>query len=324
VSSNGRKTFYNQVIAAYTGWVDSRNSYGQAVRFGDGSEIPQEFIKGLEAFMKDNAFVYRWERGMLVIVDNSVAYHSRQPFKGPRRIFAAIANGIKEIDLRQPAVSLTTGDSMPIMGLGLWKIPNDKCEQVVSEAITKAGYRLLDSACDYGNEVEVGLGIKKALAEGSVKREDLWVTSKLWNTYHRKEHVKAACLKSLQDLGLDYLDLYLIHFPIPLKFVPFEERYPPGWNYLADKAGMVGDPVSLAETWAAMEDLVREGLVRNIGVSNMGTSQIRDLLTYAKIKPTVLQIEAHPYLVQEKLVRFARSQGIAVTAFSNLGAGSYV
>ena len=160
----------------------------------------------------------------------------------------------------------------------------------------QSGYRLLDAASDYGNEQEVGLGIKKALADGLVTREQLWVTSKLWNTYHRKEHVRAACLRSLKDLGVDYLDLYLIHFPIALKFVPFEERYPAGWNYLADKAGMEEDSVAYEETWRAMESLVREGLVRNIGVCNIGTTLLRDVLNYATIKPSVLQIEMHPYL----------------------------
>lgn len=95
----------------------------------------------------------------------------------------------------------------------------------------REGYRCLDAASDYGNEKEVGEGITKAIADGVVKREDIWVTSKLWNTHHRKEHVKAACLKTLKDLNLAYLDLYLIHFPIALKHVPFETRYPAGWNH---------------------------------------------------------------------------------------------
>ena len=166
---------------------------------------------------------------------------------------------------------------MPAVGLGLWKIPNEKCEEVVYEAI-KTGYRLLDSAADYGNELEVGKGIKKALDDGLVKREELWVTSKLWNTYHHKEHVKAACLRTLKDLGLEYLDLYMIHFPIALKYVPFEERYPAGWNYRADKAGMEEDQVPYMETYQAIEQLVEEGLVRNIGVCNVGTALLREIL----------------------------------------------
>lgn len=99
-STNGRKTFYNQVIAAYTGWIDKRNIYGQAVKFGDGELIPEAFIKELESFMKTNACVFQWEKGSFVIVDNSVAYHSRQPFEGKRTVYASIADGTKEINLK--------------------------------------------------------------------------------------------------------------------------------------------------------------------------------------------------------------------------------
>lgn len=130
---------------------------------------------------------------------------------------------------------------MPSVGLGLWKIPKDVCSQVVVDAL-KTGYRCLDGACDYGNEKEVGDGIAKAIAEGIVKREEIWVTSKLWNTYHRKEHVREACLRTLKDLGLDYLDLYLIHFPIALKYVDPAVRYPPEWNH-TDTPGMIEDNV---------------------------------------------------------------------------------
>jgi len=179
---------------------------------------------------------------------------------------------------------------MPQVGLGCWKIGKDQIAQVTYDAI-KIGYRCIDEACDYGNEKECGEGIKKALADGLCKREELWVTSKLWNTYHRKEHVKNACLRSLQDLGVDYLDLYLIHFPIALKFVPFETRYPPEWFYdpsAADRRMEEDETCSYRETWEAMEDLVREGLVKNIGMCNIGTGMLREVLSYAKIKPTVL------------------------------------
>ena len=118
-------------------------------------------------------------------------------------------------------VTCASGDKMPLVGFGMWKIPKEETAQTAYDAI-KTGYRLIDEACDYGNEKECGQGIKKAIDEGIVKREDLWVTSKLWNTYHRKEHVEAACRKTLEDLGLEYLDLYLIHFPIALKYVPIE------------------------------------------------------------------------------------------------------
>ena len=123
-----------------------------------------------------------------------------------------------------------TGKSMPAVGLGLWKIDPGAVADAVYQAI-KVGYRHLDSAADYGNEKEVGEGIARAIADGLCSREELWVTSKLWNTYHRQEHVEAACRKSLEDLGLDYFDLYLIHFPIALSYVDFNDRYPPEWIF---------------------------------------------------------------------------------------------
>jgi D-xylose reductase len=214
---------------------------------------------------------------------------------------------------------------MPALGLGTWKIPRDVCAETVHAAIA-AGYRHLDCACDYGNEVEVGLGIARAIDEGLVTREDLWITSKLWNTYHRPEHVEPAIRRTLADLGVGYLDLYLIHFPISLRFVPFEVRYPPEWLFDPDAtpARMEFDDVPIASTWAAMQELVPAGLTRNIGVCNMTTGFLMDLLAGARIPPAVLQVEMHPYLTQERLVRFAAQNGIAVTAFSPLGAGSYV
>lgn len=190
-------------------------------------------------------------------------------------------------------LDLNNGTKMPMMGFGCWKVPNNKCCESIYNAI-KAGYRTIDEACDYGNEKEAGEGIKKAIDEGICKREDLFITSKLWNTYHRKEHVKMACKKSMEDLGVEYLDLYLIHFPISLKFVPFDVLYPPEWIDLSEMK-MVEDPVPYRETWEAMEELVAEGLVKTIGVCNIGTTMLRDVLTYAKVKPAVLQIEVHPY-----------------------------
>ncbi|MCH2186529.1 aldo/keto reductase, partial [Myxococcota bacterium] len=114
---------------------------------------------------------------------------------------------------------LKSGDALPVIGLGLWKIDPAETASVVAQAVD-LGYRHFDSACDYGNEKEAGEGLRGAMASGACRREDLWVTSKLWNTYHAEEHVRAACERSLADLGLDYLDLYLIHFPIAQKYVP--------------------------------------------------------------------------------------------------------
>lgn len=218
-----------------------------------------------------------------------------------------------------------TGNQMPAVGLGLWKIDADAVAEAVYRAI-KVGYRHLDSASDYGNEKQVGEGIAKAIADGLCSREDLWVTSKLWNTYHRQEHVEAACRRSMDDLGLDYIDLYLVHFPIALSYVDFNHRYPAEWIHdpSAENPGMELDAVPLSETWGAMEQLVQNGLVRQIGVCNYSASLLHDLMSYARIKPAMLQIESHPYLTQEPLLRTAQAYNIAVTAFSPLGSLSYV
>jgi len=214
---------------------------------------------------------------------------------------------------------------IPSMGFGLWKISQEDCATAVYNAI-KEGYRHLDSASDYGNEKQVGEGIKLAIEDGLCSREDLWVTSKLWNSFHAKEHVELALQKSLDDLQLDYLDLYLIHFPIASKFIPIETRYPPEW--IADPDGpnprLELAPVPLMETWQAMEAVYEKGLAKQIGVCNYNSGLLHDLMSYAKIKPSMLQIESHPYLTQEKLIRLAKQYNMAVTAFSPLGALSYL
>ncbi|MCU0710558.1 MAG: aldo/keto reductase [Pirellula sp.] len=222
-------------------------------------------------------------------------------------------------------ISLSNSQSMPAVGYGFWKVERADAPHLTYQSL-QLGYRHLDCASDYGNEAEVGDGIQKGLNDGVCKRDDLWVTSKLWNTYHRPEHVELACKRSISDLKCDYLDLYLIHFPITLRYVPFETRYPAGWFFDPNSPApcLEYDPVPIIDTWRAMEDLVTKGLVRNIGVSNFGVSLIRDLLTQARIRPAVLQIESHPYLTQSKLIRYCQAENIAVTAFSPLGAPSYV
>ena len=214
---------------------------------------------------------------------------------------------------------------MPAIGLGLWKIARDDTAEMVRSAIAE-GYRHLDSAADYSNEAEVGEGLQAALSDGLVRREDLWITSKLWNTFHRPEHVRAACERTLKDLRLSELDLYLIHFPIALQYVDFDTRYPPEW--IADPAAenpvMAPDAVPLSDTWGAMEELVHAGLVKEIGVCNYSTGLLHDLMAYSQIKPAMLQIESHPYLTQERLLRAAAQYDMAVTAFSPLGALSYL
>ncbi|OBZ87623.1 4-dihydromethyl-trisporate dehydrogenase [Choanephora cucurbitarum] len=215
-----------------------------------------------------------------------------------------------------------TGDKMPLRGFGCWKIDKKDAEDTVYQAI-KVGYRLFDGACDYGNEVEVGRGINKAIKEGLVKREDLFIVTKLWNTFHSKQHVRAAFDRQLKDWGLDYFDLYLIHFPIPLQYVDPSVKYPPEW-YVPGANTLTLERSPIHECWAEMEKLVEANLTRNIGIANFNCQAIMDMLTYAKIKPAVLQIELHPYLPQERLVKWVKDQGIQVTAYSSFGPTSYV
>ncbi|KAF8474240.1 NADP-dependent oxidoreductase domain-containing protein [Kalaharituber pfeilii] len=222
-----------------------------------------------------------------------------------------------------PTITLKpTGQQMPIVGFGLWKVNNDTCADTVYNAI-KTGYRLLDGACDYGNEKEAGEGLKRAIDDGLVKREEVFVSSKLWNTFHAKKHVKPAVKKQLADWGLQYFDLFLIHFPIALEYVDPSVRYPPGWAYDGENDIRYAR-VPLQQTWEALEELVDEGLAKNIGISNYQGSLVLDLLRYARIRPAVLQIEHHPYLVQKDLVDLAKAEDIAVTAYSSFGPQSFI
>ncbi|MEM9016799.1 MAG: aldo/keto reductase [Verrucomicrobiota bacterium] len=217
------------------------------------------------------------------------------------------------------------GGQFPTVGLGTWKIPHEILPGLIPDAVN-AGYRHLDCACDYGNEAAVGEGIRKAIDAGNCSRDDLWVTSKLWNTYHHPDHVRPACERSLSDLGLDELDLYLVHFPVTLAYVPFEERYPPGWFFDpdAENPSMKHVDIPYFETWGAMEKLVEDGLVKRIGVCNLGAAMLRDLKAYGRIQPAVNQVEMHPYLTQQNLLRYCQENEIVVTAFSPFGASSYV
>ena len=330
----GKKVFFNSMVAAFLGWVDCRNDPTKAVMLGDNTYVDATVIGDVAKFMERERVMLPWKKGDVMIVNNSLVMHSREPFERPRRIFASViekrpaektfANDIEKVVDQTPLGVLNTGDSLPMVGYGLWKVPKDVCKKMVVEAV-KAGYRHFDGASVYGNEKEVGEGFKEAFESGLVKREELWITSKLWNTYHRKEHVKAACLKTLKDLGLEYLDLYLIHFPLALKYVDIEgPNYPPAWSHPGAEGNVMQmDNVSLQETWQAMEELVDAGLVKNIGVANFNVGLLRDMLAYARIKPAVNQVELHPYLSQQKLVRFCREKSIHVTAYSSFGGASY-
>ncbi|KAL8400139.1 hypothetical protein RB594_000516 [Gaeumannomyces avenae] len=221
-----------------------------------------------------------------------------------------------------PNVKLNSGKEMPLVGFGLWKVPNDVCAEVVYNAI-KVGYRLFDGACDYGNEVECGQGVARAIKEGIVKREDLFIVSKLWNTFHDHDRVEPIVRRGLADWGIDYFDLYLIHFPVALEYVDPAVRYPPGWHYDAEGKEMRRSKATIQDTWTAMEKLVDAGLARSIGVSNFQSQLLYDLLRYARIPPATLQVEMHPYNVQQDLVRLCANEGIQLTAYSSLGPASF-
>lgn len=217
-----------------------------------------------------------------------------------------------------------TGAKMPLTGFGAWKVPKESCADTIYNAI-KTGYRLIDGAQDYENEKECGEGVKRAISDGIITRDDIFITSKLWNTFHAEEHVEKMLRRSLNDWGLDYFNLFLIHFPLPQKYVdPDTERYPPGNvnNLETGEAYYQNTPIS--ETWKALEKCVEKGLVKHIGISNFNAGLIRDLLTYAKIQPSVLQIEHHPYLTQPNLINYVKSQGIAITAYSTFGPQSFI
>lgn len=156
-----------------------------------------------------------------------------------------------------------------------------------------------------------------------VRREELFIISKLWNTFHEGPRVEPICKKQLADWGLDYFDLYYIHFPIALKYVDPEVRYPPGWTYEGDDDVQTAN-APIHETWAAMEKLVEKKLTRSIGISNFQGSLIMDLLRYAKIRPAALQIEQHPYLQQPTLTKWVQSEGIAIVAYSTFGPSSFL
>lgn len=155
-----------------------------------------------------------------------------------------------------------------------------------------------------------------------MKREELFLVSKLWNSFHDSDRVGPICKKQLQDWGIDYFDLFIVHFPIALKYVDPKIRYPPGWNDENDKLSTSKTPLSA--TWKAMEALVDEGLAKSIGISNYNAALVMDALRYARIPPATLQIEHHPYLTQETLLSLCKDNDIRVTAYSSFGPQSFV
>ncbi len=199
---------------------------------------------------------------------------------------------------------------MPALGLGTWQSEPGEVGAAVRQAI-EIGYRHIDCAPIYGNEPEVGQAIAAAISDGVVLREDLWITSKLWNNTHARADVVPALAQTLEDLQLDYLDLYLIHWPIALKEgVPFPET---GADFLSL------DDRPLEETWRGLQEGRAAGLCRHIGVSNFSAHKIQALLDCEGLGPEVNQVELHPFLQQNALLRFCTDHHVVLTGYSPLG-----
>ncbi|PAV73202.1 hypothetical protein WR25_14295 isoform D [Diploscapter pachys] len=225
-------------------------------------------------------------------------------------------------------IKLNSGYEMPLVGMGSWlgkdeevkfknfqqmKLTeiNIEMEKIMSDAFD-AGYRHIDTAFLYGNQKGIGKGILKVITDGKILRDDIFVTTKIWNTSHTYARAKEAIYENLRQLGLDYIDLMLIHWPMAFK--EGDDIFP-----LDSNGKVIEGEGHFFEAWKALEDSIEEGHVRSIGVSNFNHKQIERLLEKAKIRPAVNQVEMHPYYQQKKLRDYCKEKGIIVTAFSPLG-----
>ena len=201
---------------------------------------------------------------------------------------------------------------MPALGFGTL-IPDPVATKNATKAALEAGFRQLDTAERYRTEKEVGEAMQEVFKAGKIKREDVFIATKLWNNNHRPERAKPAFEASLKKLQLDYVDLYLIH--TPFAFQPGDEQDPrdANGNVIYDKG------VTLLDTWRALEGLVDEGKCKAIGLSDVGLEQVREIFEVARIKPAVVHVESHPYLPQWDLLDYCRKNGIVLQAFAALG-----
>ncbi|XP_068950279.1 prostaglandin-E(2) 9-reductase-like [Petaurus breviceps papuanus] len=213
-------------------------------------------------------------------------------------------------------VTMNDGNTIPVLGLGTYaprSVPKSEGERATKVAI-EVGFRHIDGAFLYENEKEVGQAIRAKIADGTVTREDIFYTGKLWNTFHRPELVRPSLEETLKSLQLDYIDLYIIHWPVSFK---------PGKKmFLTDEnLKFISDTVDLRDTWEAMEKCKDAGLVKSIGVSNFNRRQLEMILNKPglKYKPVCNQVECHPYLNQSKLLEFCKSKDIILVAYSSLG-----
>nr|XP_039247806.1 aldo-keto reductase family 1 member B1-like [Styela clava] len=210
-------------------------------------------------------------------------------------------------------VLLNSGTKIPVIGLGTFEAKPGEVGAAVEVAIDE-GYRHIDCALVYENETEVGSAIQKKIKEGKVKREELFITTKPWITYHAGR-IHDCCVRSLKRLQLDYVDLYLIHWPFSFQFVSETDHFP------ADKDGktLFDEITHYSDVWKEMEKLQQSGLVKAIGVCNFNKYQLKRLLKDARISPAVHQFENNPYLDQEDMIKFCQANGIVVTASSPFG-----
>ncbi|XP_072811167.1 dihydrodiol dehydrogenase 3-like [Vicugna pacos] len=220
------------------------------------------------------------------------------------------------MDPKHQRRELNDGHFIPVLGFGTYapeEVPKSEALEATKFAID-AGFRHIDCAYMYQNEEQVGQAIRSKIADGTVKREDIFYTSKLWATFLRPELVRPVLEKSLKDLQLDYVDLYIIHFPVAMK--PGEDPLPKDEN-----GKLIFDTVDLCSTWEAMEKCKDAGLAKSIGVSNFNHKQLEKILNKPglKHKPVCNQVECHPYLNQSKLLDFCKSKDIVLVAYSALG-----
>ena len=218
-------------------------------------------------------------------------------------------------DLRRVTFALNNGSgAIPALGFGTSLSDRTKTRDAVKAAV-KVGFRHLDAAERYRNEADVGAALKELFADGTVRRDELFVTTKLWNNNHRPERVKSALQASLDRLRLDTVDLYLVHTPFAFK--PGDDQDPRD----PDGAVIYDDGVTLEETWAAMESLVDEGLTGAIGLSDIDVEGVKRVAQTARIKPAVVEVESHPYHPQWELHQLRETDGIILLAFASLGHG---
>ncbi len=219
-------------------------------------------------------------------------------------------------DIRTTRIALNNGSgAIPALGFGTL-IPDPVATRNATKAALEAGFRLLDTAERYRTEKEVGEAMQQVFQEGQIKREDVFVITKLWNTNHRPEHVKPAFEASLKKLQLDFVDLYLIHTPFAFKHGDDQDPRDADGNVIYDKE------VTLLDTWRALERLVDEGKCKAIGLSDVNLEQVQSIYEAARIKPAVVHVESHPYLPEWDLLNYCREHGIVLQAFAALGHSS--